>query len=389
MEKRKRHTTAIILAAGNSSRMGENVRKQQLNLLGESVLYRSVKSFSLSEKIDSIVVVTRADEIDWVTAELASFSKVCAIITGGKTRAESAKIGFSAIPESTNIVAIHDGARCLVTPDKIDAVVDAATEHGAATAGTYVTDTVKQLKDGKIVKTLSRDKLFFAHTPQVFSRELYERAISCADPNESMTDDNMFVEQLGSVIFPVDTGKENIKITTRDDISYAERILERRERMSEIRIGHGYDVHRLCEGRRLVLGGVEIPYTKGLLGHSDADVLVHAIMDAILGACGLGDIGRHFPDSDERYKGISSLILLRKVCNLIQNHGFEVVNIDATIVMQSPKIAGYIDTMISNIAEILGVEQGRVNVKATTEERLGFSGREEGVSAHAVASVKK
>ena len=389
MEKRKRHTTAIILAAGNSSRMGENVRKQQLNLLGESVLYRSVNSFSLSEKINSIVVVTRADEIDWVTAELASFSKVCAIITGGKTRAESAKIGFSAIPESTNIVAIHDGARCLVTPDKIDAVVDSATEHGAATAGTYVTDTVKQLKDGKIVKTLSRDKLFFAHTPQVFSRELYERAISCADPNESMTDDNMFVEQLGSAIFPVDTGKENIKITTRDDISYAECILERRERMSEIRIGHGYDVHRLCEGRRLVLGGVEIPYTKGLLGHSDADVLVHAIMDAILGACGLGDIGRHFPDSDERYKGISSLILLRKVCNLIQNHGFEVVNIDATVVMQSPKIAGYIDTMISNIAEILGVEQGRVNVKATTEERLGFSGREEGVSAHAVASVKK
>ena len=156
-----------------------------------------------------------------------------------------------------------------------------------------------------------------------------------------------------------------------------------------MKIGHGYDVHKLVEGRKLIIGGVDIPYNKGLLGHSDADVLTHAIMDAILGACGLGDIGRHFPDSSDEFKGISSLELLRRVALIVDQSGFEIVNIDATIVMQKPKVAPYICDMVSNIAKILDIEQGRINVKATTEEHLGFTGRLEGVSAHAVASVKK
>ena len=159
--------------------------------------------------------------------------------------------------------------------------------------------------------------------------------------------------------------------------------------MNEIRIGHGYDVHRLVEGRKLVLGGVHIPFERGLLGHSDADVLTHAIMDALLGACALGDIGRHFPDNDGAYKDISSLELLKKVGVLIKNAGFEVVNIDATLVIQRPKIAPFIEMMIHNIANILKIESGRINIKATTEEHLGFTGREEGVCAHAVVSVKK
>ena len=159
--------------------------------------------------------------------------------------------------------------------------------------------------------------------------------------------------------------------------------------MDEIRVGHGYDVHRFAEGRKLILGGVDIPSEKGLLGHSDADVLLHAIMDAMLGACGLGDIGRHFPDNDESYKDISSLTLLRKTYDLVREQGYTVNNVDATVVMQSPKIAHYIARMVSNIAEILEIESGRVNVKATTEEKLGFTGRLEGVSAHAVVTVKK
>ena len=159
--------------------------------------------------------------------------------------------------------------------------------------------------------------------------------------------------------------------------------------MSEIRVGHGYDVHRFAEGRRLIIGGVDIPFEKGLLGHSDADVLLHAIMDAMLGAAALGDIGRHFPDNDEMYKGISSLLLLRKVAELIGVQGYCVNNIDATLVMQSPKISPYVDGMIDNISNTLGIERGRINVKATTEERLGFTGRLEGVSAHAVVTIKK
>ena len=158
--------------------------------------------------------------------------------------------------------------------------------------------------------------------------------------------------------------------------------------MCNFRIGHGYDVHKITEGRKMIIGGVEIPYEKGLLGHSDADVLVHAVMDAILGALALGDIGRHFPDNDERYKGISSLELLSEVSKMLRKRGASVVNIDATIVLQKPKIAPYIDGMAENISSVLGIEKGRVNVKATTEERLGFTGREEGAGAHAVAMLE-
>ena len=159
--------------------------------------------------------------------------------------------------------------------------------------------------------------------------------------------------------------------------------------MNEIRVGHGYDVHRLVEGRKLILGGVEIPFEKGLLGHSDADVLTHAIMDALLGACALGDIGRHFPDSAGEFKDISSLELLKRVKCLICDREYSIVNIDATLVMQRPKVSPYIDQMISNISEILDIEQGRINIKATTEEKLGFTGSGDGASAHAIATVKK
>jgi 2-C-methyl-D-erythritol 2,4-cyclodiphosphate synthase len=158
--------------------------------------------------------------------------------------------------------------------------------------------------------------------------------------------------------------------------------------MDEMRIGHGYDVHRLVEGRRLVLGGVDIPHTEGLLGHSDADVLVHAIMDSIIGALGLGDIGRHFPDSSYEYKDISSLVLLGKTYEIMKKKGARIVNIDATLVMQRPKVASYIDKMRQNISEILSCSLDRVNVKATTEEKLGFTGREEGVSAHSVVLLE-
>ena len=382
--------TAIILAAGCGSRMNSSITKQQMTILGESILFRSVKSFNESDFVDSIVVVARDDEIEWAREELKDFSKVCTLVSGGKTRAESAKIGFTSIPESCTFVAIHDAARCLVTTENIKAVAEAAFVHGAATAATVVTDTVKHIgDDGFVNTTLPRGDLMLAQTPQIFSRKLYESALLLTDADHCITDDNMMVELTGTKVYPVDTGKQNIKITTVDDIAYAEFVLERRVTMNEIRIGHGYDVHRLVPERKLILGGVDIPHEKGLLGHSDADVLVHAIMDAMLGACALGDIGRHFPDTDEKYRGISSLELLDLVNSLIKNQGYSVVNIDATIVIQQPKIAPYIEKMICNICKILDIEQSRINIKATTEEKLGFTGSMEGVSAHAVVSVKK
>ena len=381
---------AVILAAGSGTRMLSDVTKQRMYIRGESVLHRSVRIFSECENINSIVVVCRADEMEWAESELSDILKPCSIISGGKTRAESAKLGFEAISKDAEYVAIHDGARCLVTRDIIECVVSAAVFSGAATASTPVTDTLKRVNsDSKIVETIPRESIYSASTPQVFSTLLYKKALSAAENIEGFTDDNMLIESLGHEVVCVDTGRENIKITTPDDISYAEYILGKREGMLEYKIGHGYDVHRLVPDRALVLGGVNIPSDKGLLGHSDADVLTHAIMDSLLGAMGLGDIGKHFPDTSGEFKDISSLELLARVASLILENGYTVVNVDATVILQRPKIASYIDSMRENIAKILGIEVGRINIKATTEEGLGFTGSGEGAAAHSVAMLKK
>lgn len=381
--------SAVILAAGSGTRMNCDVTKQRMYILGESVLHRSVRAFSESESISSLVVVCRADEVEWAVSELADISKPYTVIAGGKTRAESAKLGFEAIPADSDYVAIHDAARCLVTPKIIDSVLSVALTYGAATAAAPLSDTIKRVdNDLKITQTVPRESLYSASTPQIFSTFLYKKALSATENIESFTDDNMLIEASGKTVRCVDIGNENIKITTPNDISYAEYILGKRENMFEYKIGHGYDVHRLVPDRALVLGGVNIPSDKGLLGHSDADVLTHAIMDSLLGAMGLGDIGKHFPDTSGEFKDISSLELLSRIASLISNNGYEVVNVDATLILQKPKIAPYIDLMKANISKILGIEQGRINIKATTEEGLGFTGSGEGAAAHSVAMLK-
>ena len=384
------HVTAIILAAGIGSRMGSETTKQRMCIHGESILYRSIKAFNDSDKIDSVILVCREDEIEWARAQTSDFDKIFAIVIGGKTRAESAINGFMAIPDECEFVAIHDGARCLVSEKNIADVVDMALVHGAATACTPLTDTLKGTSSDMLINhTIPREGLYLAQTPQVFARTLYSNALKSAQNAENITDDNMLLEMMGYKIYPVDTGRNNIKITTADDIAYAEYILERKRSVSEFRVGHGYDVHRLVENRSLIIGGVNIPFEKGLLGHSDADVLIHAIMDALLGAAGLGDIGRHFPDNDDCYLGISSLTLLSKVAEMLKENGYSVVNIDATIVAQRPKMSGYIDEMKKNISNILRIDSSRINIKATTEEGLDFTGTGEGIASHAIASIKK
>ena len=387
-------TSALILAGGIGSRMQSDKTKQFIEIFGKTVLQRTLLSFDKSELIDEIILVVRADELDDAQKALDSLSlgKSVRITVGGACRAESAKNGFLASDSTMDFVAIHDAARCLITPEMIDKVVEMAHKTEAATAVSSVYDTVKLIDEsGKIVSTVPRSSVVRAQTPQVFSRALYERALRECEYLGDITDDNMLVERLGAQIYAVDIGPTNVKITTRDDLTLAKNILTERGEgvVNGYRIGHGYDVHKLVEGRKLIIGGVEIPYERGLLGHSDADVLLHAIMDSLLGAAALGDIGRHFPDSSDEFRGISSIHLLTRVAELIRKNGFNVVNVDATLVMQRPKVAPYVPKMISNIAFALGIPEDAVNVKATTEEHLGFTGREEGASAHSVAMLVK
>ena len=388
----KFNTAAIILAGGTGSRMQSDKTKQFIDILGKTVLERTVLAFDKCELINEIVVVVReGEESDAITLiNKLNISKSFKTVIGGACRAESAKNGFLAISQDTDFVAVHDAARCLITPEMIDKVVKMAYKTSAATAVCSVSDTVKQVdKDGKIVATIPRETVFRAQTPQVFSKDVYNRALIRCEDLSAITDDNMLLENIGADIYAVDLGYNNIKITTQEDLRLAKNILtERGENvMNGFRVGHGYDVHKLVTGRKLILGGVEIPHETGLLGHSDADVLLHAIMDALLGAAALGDIGKHFPDTSEEYKGISSLHLLTRVTDLIKKKCFSVLNIDATIVMQRPKIATFIPKMVSNIAFAIGIAEDCINVKATTEEHLGFTGREEGVSAHCVAML--
>ena len=387
-------TSAIILAGGIGSRMQSDKTKQFIDILGKTVIERTVSAFDQSDKIDEIVLVAREEELDDIKAlfSRADDYKPIRFALGGKCRAESALNGFEAADPDADFVLIHDAARCLITAEMIDKVVEKAHKYGAASAVCGVSDTVKTVdSDGKIVSTIPRNIVFRAQTPQAFSREIYQRALSECTDLSIITDDNMLVEGIGVDIYAVDLGPSNIKITTKEDLVLAKNILiERGEvEVCAFRIGHGYDVHRLVEGRKLIIGGVDIPYEKGLLGHSDADVLLHAIMDSLLGAAALGDIGKHFPDTSEEFRGASSIYLLTQVATMLKSEGFSVVNIDATVILQKPKIAPYVEKMVSNIAFALGISEKCVNVKATTEERLGFTGREEGACAHSVAMISK
>ena len=390
---KKLNTAAIILAGGSGSRMHSDKTKQFISIFGITVLERTLRAFDKSELTDQIIVVVKSGEEASVAAliEKMNMKTPISYTVGGVCREESAKYGFALTNDDVGFVAIHDVARCLITPEMIDKVIKIAHKTEAATAVCSVTDTVKTVDaDGKIISTIPREFVFRAQTPQVFSRSLYKQALEKCFDLASVTDDNMLVENTGADIYAVDLGSSNIKITTQDDLALAKSILSERGEgsLNGLRIGHGYDVHRLVEGRKLIIGGVEIPHTLGLLGHSDADVLLHAIMDSLLGAAALGDIGKHFPDNADEYKGISSMHLLTRVSELIRNRGFSVVNVDATLIMQKPKVAPFIPKMVSNIAFALGIPETSVNVKATTEEHLGFTGREEGVSAHSVAMLQ-
>ena len=378
---------AILLAAGSGQRMEAGENKVLLKLGGHTVVYNAMSALEKSGVFEKVILVVKEGEQKAVEHQLSGISIPYNMVTGGKERQDSVKNALDALPTDAETVAIHDAARCLAAPWLIRNCVDSAAKYGSGVAGRKVYDTVKTTENGCITGTVDREKLILIETPQAFSvpliKDAYEKAY--ADGFYG-TDDSMLLERLGKTVKLVLSEDVNIKLTKPDDMGYAEFVLGRRESM---RIGQGFDAHRFEKGRKLVLGGVNIDYEYGLKGHSDADVLIHAIMDALLGAAGLKDIGTQFPDSDQRFKDIYSIELLRQVGELLTKEDAEIENIDATLIMERPKVAPYIDAMCENIANALKISRNKVAIKATTTEGMGFTGTKEGAAASAVCLVKK
>lgn len=378
---------AVVVAAGRGVRMGAAVNKVLLPLCGEPVIRHAVRAFCEADEIDGVVVVASADETEQMRAALCGLEKVCAIVPGGSTRQESVKNGLDALPKEARIALVHDGARPLISRELIVRCIRQTEDCGSAVVCTPVTDTVKVEKDGCVVRTLDRSQLRAVQTPQCFfAGELKAAYEAAARDGVSVTDDASVMEHAGHSVHLLESSEVNFKLTTPEDLRRAEDIIGERKFMQRLpRTGFGYDVHKLVSGRRLILCGKEIPWEKGLDGHSDADVAVHALMDALLGAACLGDIGRLYPDNDPAFAGADSMKLLADVLRRIKDAGYAVVHADVTIVAQKPKLMPYMDEMRRNLENAMAGAQ--VNVKATTTEHLGFEGRGEGISAQAVATI--
>ena len=389
MKKLEKRVSAVLVAAGSSTRMGFD--KLSFDLGGETVLHRSIRAFEQDPLVTEIVLVAGKNRA-FVEQQAADCTKPVQIATGGTTRAESAKNGVLAA--AGELVAVHDAARPFVSQAVITAALEAAARCGAAAPAVPVKDTIKAAARGNgktvpdaclVYTTPDRSTLYAVQTPQCFDRAEYLAALEELDAEKArlVTDDCSLFELTGRAVQLTQGDYANYKITTREDLPRPEQKEEHK-----MRIGHGYDVHRLVEGRKLILGGVEVPFEKGLLGHSDADVLAHAVMDAVLGAAALGDIGQHFPDNGPAYSGADSLKLARRVAEILKEHGFRIENIDATLLCQRPKLAPYIPAMRQNLADAFGLPVDAVSVKATTEEHLGFTGEGLGIAAHAVALIE-
>ena len=386
----EKSVSAVLVAAGSSTRMGFD--KLSFDLGGETVLHRSIRAFERCPDVTEIVLVAGKNRA-FVEQQAADCAKPVRIVPGGATRAESAKNGVLAA--AGEIVAVHDAARPFVSQAVIAAALAAAARCGAAAPAVPVKDTIKLAArgDGKTVPdacpvqaTPDRSTLYAVQTPQCFDRAAYLAALEELDEEKArlVTDDCSLFELTGRPVQLTQGDYANLKITTREDLPRPEQKEEHK-----MRIGHGYDVHRLVEDRKLILGGVDVPFEKGLLGHSDADVLTHAVMDAVLGAAALGDIGQHFPDNDPAYAGADSLKLASHVAQILKEHGYRIENIDATILCQRPKLAPHIPAMRANLAAAFGLPADAVSVKATTEEHLGFTGEGLGIAAHAVALIER
>jgi 2-C-methyl-D-erythritol 4-phosphate cytidylyltransferase/2-C-methyl-D-erythritol 2,4-cyclodiphosphate synthase len=438
------HVTAIIAAAGRGRRYGSAEPKQLLSVGGTPILARSVEAFASHPSVDAVIVALPPELADDPPAYLRSAKTLASheaaaaalhatgkplwIVAGGVRRQDSVANAFNAAGTTTDVIVIHDAARPFASADLIARTIAAAAESGAAVAAVQSRDTVKQRREvaggregpegwdrqeGKdrgehlVRATLPRETIYLAQTPQAFRRDVLRRALEIgARDGVNATDEAALVELAGLPVRLVEGEASNIKITTPDDMVLGDAIAARQSATGSPqsaagsppsagplaartgRAGTGYDLHRLVAGRPLILGGVTIPSERGALGHSDADVVCHALSDALLGAAGLGDIGRHFPDSDRHWKDANSIDLLRRVVRLVADTGFVVGNVDVTVILESPKIRDHVEAMRAAVAAALGIEVARVSIKGKTNEGVDAVGRGEAIAAHAVALIR-
>lgn len=374
--------TAIIAAGGSGSRLGGEVPKQFLPLGNQTILQRTVAAFTAHTRVDDVIVALPAGMA--ASEVLGALHAKLRCVPGGATRQESVANAFDAAPADADIVLVHDAARPFVSDAVISRAIDAAAQHGAAIVASPVTDTVKQvtIEAGArvVAATIPRESIFLAQTPQAFRRDVLAGAVALGRDGAQGTDEAALAELSGHPVHIVEGDAENVKITTAADLARA----RARSRDAVQRIGTGYDLHRLVEGRPLIIGGVEIAAERGALGHSDADVACHAATDAVLGAACLGDIGAHFPDTDPRWKGASSIDLLRESAAMVRRAGYKVDNLDVVVVLERPKIAPHLPAIREGLAQAVGVDVGRVSVKGKTNEGVDAVGRGEAIAAHAV-----
>jgi len=382
----------IVVAAGRGARLGGAIPKQYLPCAGRPLLCHTIEALTAAEGLAAVTVVIHPDDHDLYDSAVARLSSAAgALLTppafGGATRQQSVRNGLEAqVAAKPDIVLIHDGARPFATPGLIRRAIEAAALHGAAVPATPVTDTIKQIDpQGRIVASPERAALSAVQTPQAFSFDLIlnaHREASRAD----LTDDAAVAEAAGHPTFVFDGDIANMKVTTMQDLLEAEARMT--AAATEVRVGQGYDVHAFAPGDAVWLGGVRIPHDRKLEGHSDADVVLHALADAIYGALGDGDIGSHFPPSDAKWRGADSSIFLAHAANRVRERGGVLAHLDTTLICEAPKVGPHREAMRARIAEIAGLTLDRVGVKATTSEGLGFTGRREGVACMALATIR-
>jgi 2-C-methyl-D-erythritol 4-phosphate cytidylyltransferase/2-C-methyl-D-erythritol 2,4-cyclodiphosphate synthase len=386
------HVTAIIAAGGSGRRLGAAKPKQLLDIGGGTMLQHSLTAFHRHPRIHEIVLVLpKGTATSFLLGKVSGreYPELRTAI-GGERRQDSVANAFDVVSETTDVVLIHDAARPFVTADLIDRTIDAAAEHGAAIAALQSRDTIKRVDaSGTITETIPRETIYLAQTPQGFRREVLAKAIAVGRGGVEATDEALLAERAGYTVHVVDGDPGNVKITTEADLDAARaRTAATKKPARTGRAGTGYDLHRLVDGRPLVIGGVTIPAERGALGHSDADVVCHAATDAVLGAAGLGDIGRHFPDSDPRWKNADSVALLAQARVMVADAGYEVGNLDVTVILERPKIKDHVEAMRARVAQALAIDLSRVSIKGKTNEGMDAIGRGEAIAAHAIALIR-
>ncbi len=377
---------AVIVAAGSGTRMGRP--KQFLPLAGKTVVEWSLKAFLETPEIEGVILVTTPENIKEHSSRLSS--ERVHLVEGGATRMESVRRGFKEVPEDMDLVAIHDGARPLITPSIIHEVLEEAYESGAAVAAVPVKDTLKKVTNKQlwISGTPVRSSFWMAQTPQCYRREVLAEALQKFSDEKNATDESQLVEKSGHRVKVVAASYENIKITTPEDMVMAESLMEKRMGgQKRTCVGIGYDVHKLVAGRDLWLGGIKINHSKGLLGHSDGDVILHAVGDAILGALGEGEIGMMFPPENPKIKGISSREIVAAVMEKVARKKAIISHVDVNILAEEPKIKPHYAAIRGSVASLLEVSGSSVNIKAKTHEGLDSIGEGRAMACQAVASI--